>query len=161
MNAALAVRRVLSLLVLPLAAACGEEARMEVELPPGERLPGLRLHVDDALFTRIFTRADLEATESGRLTTGSFRVAERETIRIRLRLRDGETEVADGAVSIPASEDFRWNLSFSYATTDPTVNCLGCAGVVQISVAEAYRSSPDEALWAVWSGRPEGEDIVF
>lgn len=133
---------------------------MTIDLPPQDRLPGLSLRVVDQDRTRRFTRSDL-ATENGALTTGEFEVAEEGSIRVRIRLEDQGTTVADGGLELQGREEFRWSVTFVYETRDPAAACFGCRGSVSIPVAEAYRRSPDEALWGVWAGEREGSDVVY
>lgn len=150
----------LTLLLAALLSGCGGEARMTVDLPPEDRLPGLSLRVEDRDGTRRFTRADL-APRDGGLTTGAFEVAEEGSIRIRIRLEDEGATVADGSLELQAREAFRWTVVFLYDTSDPTADCFGCLGSVSIPVAEGYRTAPDEALWGYWAGRREDSDVVF
>lgn len=149
-----------TLLLAAVLAACGGEARMTIDLPPEDRLPGLSLEVEDRDGRRVFTHANLSETD-GSLTTGEFEVAEEGLVRVGIHLEDGGTTVADGALELQGREEFRWFVTFVFDTQDPAAACFGCRGSVSIPVAEAYRTSPDEALWGVWAGEREGSDVVY
>lgn len=148
-----------ALLLLTLS-ACGDGAAMEVSFNPADRFPGLALEVQTQNGTRRFTKSDLEA-DGPEVSTGSFEVAEEGTLTLEVQVSSNDQTIAGGNVEIAARPDFRWNVDFFYATSDPADECLGCAGTSRIEVAETFRTEPGEALWVAWGGQPEGDRVVY
>lgn len=88
----------LTLLLAALLSGCGGEARMTVDLPPEDRLPGLSLRVEDGEATVADGSLELQAREAFRWTV--------------VFLYDTSDPTADcfgclGSVSIPVAEGYR------------------------------------------------------
>lgn len=160
----------LPLLLPALLGACGDGARMEVELFPADRFPEVTLEVEDRNGTRTLDRSDLDRPPGlgepdelriASLSTGPFPVAEGGPLTVRVQVTDQGEGVASSAVTFPAREAFRWSVDVAFLVEDPTEGCFGCLGARSFPVAASFRSAPAESLRVWWAGRREGSDVVF
>lgn len=154
-----------------LLAACstrGEDATVRYSF---HNLPGSKLSTEmltvrwsSAAGTGQVTGPQMLVSEGGPVLIGSpkYHTATAGTLTVDVTFTDGAAVVSSGRVELPLKGDREWAVDLQADTLDPTRGCFGCTGHRAFPIAPAYRRSPADSLYVVWSGSPATDaPIIF
>lgn len=110
---------------------------------------------------RQFTLSDFCDEGEGLPSTGRFDVPESGVLTVEPKLEVDESLASEGSGDIGLREDFEWSVTIFKQVDDPAETCIGCMGTRRIPIDPEFSKEEDESLWVVWSGRAEGDDVVF
>ena len=141
---------------------CTDEALVNYTMfeEPGFEVDLLVVEFTDRRRTVRLTSSDFDTRGSG-WDTRDFETSSAGSLETRFWLVDGADTLSQGQVRLDLRRDFRWNLSFRRAESDPTTTCFGCAGRVAFELAPSLQEVSADSLWVVWGGNSISNPVVF
>jgi hypothetical protein len=152
--------------ILLLASGCDSEAESQMTFnidPPGfspEGFDDLRLELRTSNGRVTLTSASFtERYGDGLATSEDVPVPNSGEAVIAIVFGDGGELLAEGAITIQLREATRWGVRLFRSSADPSVDCLGCEGVMSFPIKPEHQREPHDAIWIVWGGLREGEVV--
>jgi hypothetical protein len=82
-------------------------------------------------------------------------------LEVTYQLESGSAVVSTGTVSLPRRSDWRWGVTISASTTNPSEDCFGCFGSQAFPLAEALRAPGQDSIWVVWGGNSIDDPAIY
>ena len=161
------MRRFGWLIVLPLLAlsACGDDARISITSSLDSPLSTEMLTVSVRDVNRLirFTGADFrtDADHSNPTTPEVGTATSGPDLELSYTLESAGAILSSGTFTIPRRSDWRWNVSFWAATTNPMESCFGCFGFATFPLAETARTPGRDSIWVVWGGNSISDPVIY
>ncbi len=111
----------------------------------------------DGVGSRVLTGPELFTVDDRRV----FETRRSGTLRIHFEARVGQVTASEGDLELPLRSDWRWGVTFFPDSADPTRYCFGCMGYKGFALDSAYRVSPADSFYSIWSGNSIRNPVVY
>ena len=141
------------------AAACNDEARVEVDYQRDQIVPRAQTVVtlEDGVHRYFVTGQAL--TGSG--SRPSYSTLNTGVLRVSVSMTDATGAITTGRLSLPLRADNGYGISIAIDSANPARSCLGCGGSTAFPFRASLARSLRDSMWLNWGSNSISNPVTF